>query len=119
VGGYYGYPYNYGYPYGYAYDYPNGYPYGDTYAYDNEYPYSTYGPVTRTVTTTRSRDLAYNDNLVVAVQERLAQAGYYHGAIDAVAGPETRSAIARWEADHGLNADGLIDEQTLHAMGVS
>ena len=33
-------------------------------------------------------------------------------------GPETRSAIARWEADHGMNADGRIDQETLHAMGI-
>ena len=105
-GGYYPGYYDYGYPYGYA--------------YGGDYPYSTYGPVgyARTIYTTRNRDLAYDDNVVIAVQERLARAGYYRGMIDGVAGPETRSAVARWEANHGLAATGAIDRETLDSMGI-
>jgi len=116
VGGFYDYPGYYGYGSPYAYDY--GYPYAYTYPsnYYDEYPT---GYTTTTYTTSRYGDLAYDDNLVVAVQERLARAGYYLGAIDGVAGPETRSAIARWEGNHGMYADGLIDQKTLHALGIS
>jgi len=101
--------YGYGYPYNYGYGYPSDY-------YD-EYPrgYTT----TTTYTTSRYGDLAYNDNIVVAVQERLTHAGYYRGAIDAVAGPKTRSAVARWQGNHGMIADGRIDERTLRALGIS
>ena len=110
IGGGYGYPgyygYGYGYPYGYGYTYPS-------------YYYGRY-PTAYTTTYNRSRygDLAYDDNLVIAVQRRLARAGYYHGPIDGVAGRATRSAIARWEANHGMYADGRIDHRTLRALGI-
>jgi murein L,D-transpeptidase YcbB/YkuD len=112
IGGAYGYPgyygYGYGYPYGYGYTYPSYY-YG-------QYPgYAT----TTTYATSRYGDLAYDDNLVIAVQRRLARAGYYHGPIDGVAGRATRSALARWEANHGMYADGRIDRKTLRALGIS
>jgi len=112
VGGGYGYPgyygYGYGYPSGYGYTYPSYY-YGQ---YPTGYAITTYN-------TSRYGDLAYDDNLVVAVQRRLARAGYYHGLIDGVAGPGTRSAIARWETNHGMYADGRIDRKTLRALGIS
>ena len=110
-GGGYGYPgyygYGYGYPYGYGYTYPSYY-YG-------QYPTA----YTTTYTTARYGDLAYDDNLVRAVQRRLARAGYYHGPIDGVAGRATRSAIRHWEANHGMYADGRIDHKTLRALGIS
>jgi hypothetical protein len=111
--GYYDYPYAYGYGqpynYGYGYTYPSDY-------YADQYPT---GYSTTTYRTSTYGDLAYDDNLVVAVQERLKRAGYYLGAIDGVAGPETRSAIARWEGNHGMTADGRIDQETLRSMGLS
>jgi hypothetical protein len=85
-----GYPYyGYGYPYyGYGYGYP-GYGYGD-YGYGNGYGYgygSQYGSATR--------------SRVTELQRRLARAGYYHGSIDGVLGPQTRRAIRAYEQDHG------------------
>ena len=121
LGGGFGYPYGYGYGYPYGYGgYPSGYGYGYPYSY-NTYPSDYYNgySTTRYVTTSRGGDLAYDDNVVVAVQERLARAGYYHGAIDGVAGRGTRGAVARWEANHGMYADGRIDRRVLHSLGVS
>jgi len=114
IGGGYGYPGYYGYGYGYPYSYG-----------DNTYPSYYYGqyPTAYTTTTRYATsgygDLAYDDNLVMAVQRRLARAGYYHGPIDGIAGRATRSAIARWEANHGMYADGRIDHRTLRALGIS
>jgi hypothetical protein len=109
----YGYPYGYyGYPTDYAYDYPNGY---NGYAYNNDYPYSTY----TTTNTPGDRAYYYSDNVVASVQARLANAGYYRGVVDGVAGPETRSAVALWEARHGMMADGNIDGSLLQSLGVS
>ena len=114
IGGGYGYPgyygYGNGYPYGYGYNTYPSYYYG-------QYP-TAYATTTR-YATSRYGDLAYDDNLVIAVQRRLARAGYYHGPIDGIAGRATRSAIARWEADHGMYADGRIDHRTLRALGIS
>ena len=64
------------------------------------YPYGYYG---------------YNDsgygygNTVVEVQSRLARAGYYHGAIDGIMGPQTRRAIRAYERDHNQRAYGMTD----------
>ena len=121
-GGYSGYPGYYGYGYGYPYAYDYGYPYN--YGYGYNYPSDYYGAypngyTTTTYTTSRYGDLAYDDNIVIAVQERLKRAGYYLGAVDGVAGPETRSAIARWEGNHGMSTDGRIDGETLRSLGIS
>jgi len=114
-GGYYGggyYPYyssgptfsiGIGSGYGYGSPYYGGYPY--SYGYS---PYS-YG----------THYYSNGGNVVAAVQGRLAERGYYHGAVDGVAGPRTRSAIAHWEARHGMYADGRIDRPLLHSLGLS
>jgi hypothetical protein len=69
-----------GYPYGY---YGYGYPYG--YGYGNGYGQYTDASHSR----------------VVELQRRLARAGYYHGSIDGVLGPQTRRAIRAFERNHG------------------
>ena len=69
-----------GYPYGY---YGYGYPYG--YGYGNGY--GQYGDASH--------------SRVVELQRRLAHAGYYHGSIDGVLGPQTRRAIRAYERAHG------------------
>ena len=63
-----------GYPYGYygGYNYGSGYGYGDS-----------------------------SGSRVAELQNRLASAGYYHGAIDGIMGPATRRAIRAYERDQG------------------
>jgi Putative peptidoglycan binding domain len=96
---YYGsYPYyNYGY---YPYSYYGGYPYN--------YSYSYYAP-----------GYGYGASTVAAVQQRLGQLGYYHGAVDGVMGPRTRGAIAAYESTHGMAVDGTISRPLLHSLGVA
>jgi hypothetical protein len=79
------YPFGYGYyPYGY---YPYGYypPYGG-YPYGYGYGGGVYGAGYET-----------SVSAVVNIQRRLARAGYYHGRIDGVMGPRTRSAMRAYE----------------------
>jgi putative peptidoglycan binding protein len=57
-------------------------------------------------------------SLVADVQQQLAQAGYYHGAVDGVFGNGTRSALRAYQRANGLRADGQIGNQTLSAMGL-
>ena len=98
-----GWPY-WDYPYGY---YPYGYGYG--YGYDQPVVQGEY-----------AAGYGANDASVVAqVQRRLARAGYYHGAIDGVAGSGTRRAVRAYERAHGLPADGVIDPQLLATMGLA
>ena len=66
-----------------------GYPYG----YYGGYNYGGYGS-----------GYGYGDNSgsrVAELQNRLASAGYYHGAIDGIMGPATRRAIRAYERNHG------------------
>ena len=78
------------------------------------YPYSYYS----------DDSYGYNDNgysgvqLVVEVQRRLARAGYYHGAIDGILGPETRRAIRDYERDHNVPAYGVIDRHLPRTLTV-
>ena len=37
---------------------------------------------------------------VSELQRRLSRAGYYHGSVDGVLGPQTRRAIRAYEQDH-------------------
>ena len=100
-----GYPYGYGYGYGYGYPYYGSYPYG----------YGYYGPRTTVYATARIND----DATVAAVQRRLARGGYYHGSVDGVIGPATRTAIRSFERNNGLAVDGEIDSQLLRTMGLT
>ena len=99
-GGYYG-----GYPSGYSY-----YPYG----YSNNYYYNSSAPYYN-----RYSYHDHNDSIVARVQQRLARAGYYRGAIDGVIGPRTQYAIRAYERNHGLPADGVIDHRLLTTMGLA
>ena len=85
-----------------AFGFPVFYPY-------SYYPYDYYG----------YNDYGYGTvRLVVEVQRRLARAGYYHGAIDGIVGPETRRAIRAYERDRNMPAYGVIDRQLLRTLGL-
>jgi Putative peptidoglycan binding domain len=49
-------------------------------------------------------------------QQRLKAIGLYSGAFDGVPGPETRAAIARFQADRNLPRTGELDEATKRAL---
>jgi hypothetical protein len=63
-------------------------------------------------------DLAPND-VIADVQSQLQRDGYYPGPIDGSLGPQTRAAIAAFQADHGLAVTSAIDEPTLASLGIS
>jgi hypothetical protein len=99
--------FGFGYPY---YGYGFGYPYYGAYPYGYGYYTPRYTTYDRNVT---------DDATVAAVQRRLARGGYYHGSIDGVIGPGTRSAIRAFERNNGLPVDGMIDRQLLRTMGLA
>ena len=86
---FYGYP-SYGYPYDYGY-----------YDYSGE-----------------SYDSQYWSDLTGAVQTELTRAGYYHGAIDGVYGPDTASAIRAYRKAKGLPVTGQIDRKLLKSLDI-
>jgi len=100
-----GWPYsNLGVSWGYyPYSYRSGYPYS---SYNNYYSYYTPG-------------YGYNGSMVAAVQRRLGELGYYHGAVDGVIGPRTRGAIAAFESRNGLVVDARISRPLLSRLGLA
>ena len=46
------------------------------------------------------------------LQEALKAAGYYNGTVDGKLGTGTKAAIKKFQADHGLKADGIVGEKT-------
>lgn len=97
-GGYYFWNNNYWYP---AYGYDPAY---STYIYDEPiYGYNQYEP----------------GRVISDVQVQLQREGYYRGPVDGLIGPMTRSALARYQADHGLYVTRAIDEPTLQSLGLA
>lgn len=76
---------------------------------DSYYPYD--GPI-----------YGYNDlppdEVITNVQTQLYYEGYYGGPIDGILGPDTRAAIADYQADHGLAVTAAIDEPTVESLGL-
>lgn len=73
--------------------------------------------VAPTVTRVERVDVG-TSTLAIDVQRRLARRGYYHGLLDGIVGPETRSAIASFQADHGQRPDGMITQQVVSSLGL-
>src|SRR5437764_2056228 len=55
--------------------------------------------------------------LVRALQRRLARAGDKPGPVDGRYGPLTEQAVGRFQADHGLQVDGIAGPRTLATLG--
>jgi hypothetical protein len=59
------------------------------------------------------------DQVIANVQTELYNEGYYNGPIDGILGPDTRAAIADYQADHGLAVTAAIDERTVVSLGLA
>ena len=60
-----------------------------------------------------------SDSTVRGAQEALNAQGYSVGAVDGQWGPNTSSAVRRFQADKGLAQSGTLDSSTLATLGVS
>ena len=56
---------------------------------------------------------------VADVQDQLARAGFYHGKIDGVLGPETRHALVRYQSAKGLRMTGSLTTETQQSLGLA
>ncbi len=77
---------------------------------------STSSTTTTTLATTTTDDGLVATATTLVVQVDLTALGYFEGAIDGIAGPETQSAIARFQGDAGIEADGVFGPVTDEAM---
>jgi hypothetical protein len=82
---------------------------------DDYYPYDYY---TNEEPSYNSYSDQYSDPTVSDVQTDLANLGYYAGAIDGVLGPDTRTALTRYQIDHGLKVTGSLTTDTLQSLGM-
>ena len=55
-------------------------------------------------------------SLVKTLQEKLNQLGYNVGSVDGVFGPRTEIAVRKFQADKGLDMDGVVGNQTWQAL---
>lgn len=60
-----------------------------------------------------------SDSTVRNAQAALNNQGYNAGAVDGQWGPNTQSAVRRFQADRGLAQSGTLDGATLNALGMN
>jgi murein L,D-transpeptidase YcbB/YkuD len=62
---------------------------------------------------------AATDGTVRSAQAALNAQGYDAGSVDGQWGPNTQSAVRRFQAERGLTQSGTLDGATLSALGVN
>jgi hypothetical protein len=60
-----------------------------------------------------------SDETVREAQSALNARGYDAGTVDGLWGPNTQSALRRFQADRGLAPTGTLDDETRTALGVA
>ena len=55
---------------------------------------------------------------VRSIQSVLKQKGYYTGKVDGIYGTATKNAVAKFQKDSNLAADGMVGSKTLKALGI-
>ena len=86
---------------------------------DGFYPYDYYGYGDPSYYGDNESADPYSDSTVSAAQSKLAGQGYYRGPIDGVYGPQTRTALTRYQRTRGLQGTGTLSPATLRALGIS
>ena len=57
--------------------------------------------------------------VVMRIQMVLFAMGHYVGALDGIAGENTKAAVAKYQAMQGLKITGTIDETLIKSLGIS
>lgn len=75
-------------------------------------------PVTITGKAYANRNMRYGDSGtdVAQVQKMLKKLGYYRGKTDGYFGPYTERALKRFQADQGLQVDGIVGPRTIYEL---
>ncbi|HET9533575.1 MAG TPA: peptidoglycan-binding protein [Blastocatellia bacterium] len=69
--------------------------------------------------TSRGGALRSDRNLIMDAQNALNEKGYDAGPVDGLMGPQTRSAIGRFQRDNNLPVTRRLDPETAERLGVS
>jgi peptidoglycan hydrolase-like protein with peptidoglycan-binding domain len=57
-----------------------------------------------------------SEDQIKAAQQQLKTAGDYKGSVDGKMGPEMKPALEKFQKQHGLQATGALDQETLAAL---
>jgi peptidoglycan hydrolase-like protein with peptidoglycan-binding domain len=57
-----------------------------------------------------------SEDQIKAAQQQLKTAGDYKGSVDGKMGPEMKQALEQFQKQHGLQATGALDQETLAAL---
>ena len=60
-----------------------------------------------------------DSNQIREAQSQLKARGYHSGSVDGIMGPQTVSALRRYQAANGLTVTGKADPQTLESLGAN
>ena len=60
--------------------------------------------------------MGMNGSAVQSVQYMLMDTGYLAGGADGIFGSATEDAVKRFQADYGLDVDGIVGSQTMAAL---
>ncbi|HJE81884.1 MULTISPECIES: peptidoglycan-binding protein [Megasphaera] len=61
-------------------------------------------------------EMGMNGSAVQSVQYMLMDTGYLAGGADGIFGSATEDAVKRFQADYGLDVDGIVGSQTMAAL---
>ena len=61
-------------------------------------------------------EIGMSGSTVQSVQYMLQDAGYLSGGADGVFGSGTQAAVEQFQADHGLDVDGIVGSATMAAL---
>lgn len=124
------------------YGYDDSYGYGNSYSTSYDYgnsssscgcasvgvsPRPNYGQSPDLYSEVAYQPIAHSNSLqvgaageiVAALQQALAEQGFYPGGIDGVYGHQTAEAVAQYQAASGLLVDGIAGGQTLFSLGLA
>lgn len=59
-----------------------------------------------------------SNSVLIRVQTRLSNLGYYTGSVDGAFGPATRRAVQIFQNENGLPVSGRLDSQTLRCLKI-
>jgi peptidoglycan hydrolase-like protein with peptidoglycan-binding domain len=76
------------------------------------------GHHTEAVVQPKIKPVQLDRSTVQAAQKQLKVRGYNVGQEDGIAGPETRAAVEKFQADQGLTQNGRLDAATLAKLDV-
>jgi len=66
----------------------------------------------------KEKEFTPNNQQIRKAQQHLRSRGYQLGSADGIIGPQTITALRRYQSDNGLTVTGKVDLDTLDSLGI-